>query len=160
MEPFSQLISNKQKVYICVDVDSFFAQCDARKLGLDNSIPLVSVQWRLVISANYAARAFGVKNQMKLEDAKKLCPQMIISHADTFKTGEVILDPYQTDINEKLKSHDKNKEKVSLEHYRSEADRIFSILEKYSPIVDKASFDEAFLDVTDQAIEYYKNNYV
>jgi len=146
-----------EKVYICVDVDSFFAQCDSRKLGLDNSVPLVSVQWGQCVSVNYAARARGVKNWSTLPEALKAYPDVVVSHADTFKPGESISNPYNTDLGEKFKKHDRRTEKVSLEHYRAEAERIFSILEKYSDIVEKASFDEAFLDVTGSVIERYEN---
>ena len=144
------------RVYICVDVDSFFAQCDARKLGFDNSVPLVHSQWGLCVSVNYAARAFGAKNMMLVEEVKKLCPHVFVSHGDTFKAGEAFPDPYNTNIIDKFFDHNQNKEKVTLEYYRCEADRIFNILENYSNIVEKASFDEAFLDVTAETRKIYK----
>ena len=144
------------KVYICVDVDSFFAQCDSRKLGLENSVPLIHVQWGLCVSVNYAARAKGIKPYSFARDAVKICPEVVVSHADTFKTTDDITDPYALDVNEKLKEHDKKTEKVSLERCRLEADKIFTMLESYSKTVEKASFDEAFLDVTPEAMEIYK----
>lgn len=45
---------------------------------------------------------------------------------------------------------DKQKQKVSLHVYREESAKIFKILKRYTPMVEKASCDEAFLDVTHQ----------
>ena len=39
---------------------------------------------------------------------------------------------------------------MSLHVYREESAKIFNILKRYTPIVEKASCDEAFLDVTRQ----------
>jgi len=155
-KPDQPTLITKSKVYICVDVDSFFAQCDSRKLGLENSVPLIHVQWGLCVSVNYAARARGVKPYSFTRDAQKVCPEVVVSHADTFKTTDDITDPYALDVNEKMKTHDKKTEKVSLERCRMEADKIFTMLESYSKTVEKASFDEAFLDVTPEAMEIYK----
>lgn len=45
---------------------------------------------------------------------------------------------------------DKEKQKVSLYLYREESSKIFDILKRYSNIVEKASCDEAFVDVSRQ----------
>jgi len=136
--------SNPERVCICVDVDSFFVQCDSRKLGLDNSVPLVHVQWGLCVSVNYAARPEGIPNGAFLSDALKIYPEVFVSHADTFKSGDEISDPYALDLGEKLKWHEKKTEEVSLERSRMEADKVFSILEDYCGIVEKASFGCSF----------------
>ena len=48
----------------------------------------------------------------------------------------------------KVESRDKEVQKVSLALYRVESKRIFAILQRYSELVEKASCDEAFIDVT------------
>ena len=45
---------------------------------------------------------------------------------------------------------DKESMKVSLAPYREESKKIFAILKRFSPNVEKASCDEAFIDVTNQ----------
>ncbi len=45
---------------------------------------------------------------------------------------------------------DKEKQKVSLALYREESKKIFEILRRFSDQVEKASCDEAFIDVTNQ----------
>lgn len=64
-------------------------------------------------------------------------------------------NPFERDVLEKFRKHDKNKEKVSLDLYRYEGDKIFSILRRNCPIVEKGSIDEAFLDITGQVNEIY-----
>jgi nucleotidyltransferase/DNA polymerase involved in DNA repair len=39
---------------------------------------------------------------------------------------------------------------VSLALYREESKKIFEILRRFSPLVEKASCDEAFIDVTNE----------
>ena len=43
---------------------------------------------------------------------------------------------------------DKVKEKVCLQNYRDESKKIIAILRRYADVVEKASCDEAYLDVT------------
>ena len=87
---------------------------------------------------------------MNINEAKNLCPNLVVAHADTFKVNEDVpsRSPYERDISEKFKKHDKNTEKISLDLYRYEGDKIFSILRRNCPIVEKGSIDEAFLDIT------------
>jgi uncharacterized membrane protein len=48
----------------------------------------------------------------------------------------------------KVEMRDKESQKVSLALYREESKKIFEILRRYSDLVEKASCDEAFLDLT------------
>ena len=73
-----------------------------------------------------------------------------MAHADTIKLNDnsAYVSPYERDISEKFKTHDKNKEKVTLDLYRCESEKIFSIMRKHCNVVEKGSIDEAFLDIT------------
>jgi DNA polymerase eta len=51
---------------------------------------------------------------------------------------------------------DKQKHKVSLQKFREESHEIFSIMRKHCSIVEKASIDEAFMDVTSEVAEMRK----
>ena len=48
----------------------------------------------------------------------------------------------------RVEMRDKEKQKVSLALYREESKKIFEILRRFSDQVEKASCDEAFIDVT------------
>ena len=50
---------------------------------------------------------------------------------------------------------DKETQKVSLALFREESKKIFEILRRYSGLVEKASCDEAFVDVTKEVEERY-----
>jgi nucleotidyltransferase/DNA polymerase involved in DNA repair len=48
----------------------------------------------------------------------------------------------------RVEFRDKEKQKVSLALYREESKKIFEILRRFSDQVEKASCDEAFIDIT------------
>ena len=59
----------------------------------------------------------------------------------------------------RVETRDKESMKVSLALYREESKKIFALLRRYSEIVEKASCDEAFIDVTEVVNNtYIKNN--
>jgi len=152
---FTKSGNDQIKIYACIDLDAFFAQCESRRLGLDDSVPLVALQWTSCWGVNYAARKYGVKSGMNITEAKKLCPNLVVAHADTVRMRDNSLyqSPYERDINEKFKKHDKATEKVSLDLYRFESEKIFAILKKNVKLVETGSIDEAFLDVTPNVME-------
>jgi nucleotidyltransferase/DNA polymerase involved in DNA repair len=47
---------------------------------------------------------------------------------------------------------------VSLALYREESKKIFAILQTYTDLVEKASCDEAFIDVTKQVNEIFNTS--
>lgn len=47
---------------------------------------------------------------------------------------------------------------MSLSLYREESKKIFSILNRYSTVIEKGGTDEAFLDVTAKVNERFKSN--
>ncbi len=52
---------------------------------------------------------------------------------------------------------DRSKQKAILHRYRIASRQIFCVLRKHAPLCEKASIDEAFLDVTPQAISRLKS---
>lgn len=81
------------------------------------------------------ARATGVTRHMRVDEAKRLCPEMIFAHVATYKIGEI-----------DFKYHEKPNQrthKVSLDPYRRASMKIFGILKEFCPLhVQKASVDE------------------
>ncbi|MHB8753862.1 MAG: DNA polymerase IV [Candidatus Acidiferrales bacterium] len=104
-----------------VDMDAFFVSVELLDRPELRGLPVVvggqANQRRVVTSASYEARRFGIHSAMPLRAAGKLCP-----HA-------VFLD---------------NRHEL----YSQWSDRVAAILAKYSPVVEMASIDEAYLDLT------------
>jgi impB/mucB/samB family len=53
----------------------------------------------------------------------------------------------------RVETRDKELQKVSLAPYRIESKKIFAILRRYSDLVEKASCDEAYIDLTSKINE-------
>ena len=56
----------------------------------------------------------------------------------------------------KVEQRDKETQKVSLAPYREESKKIFEIIQTFAKIVEKASCDEAFIDVTEEVNQMYE----
>ena len=144
------------RVLSCIDMDAFFAQAEARRFGYDDTVPLVVIHFRVCIAVTYAARKYGVTRIMPIDEIKKLCPHIILVHVDTIKVGQEPIDPYKRDLKDKLNINRKwDQEKTCLDYYRFESDKVFAILKRMCPIVEKASIDENFLDFTEEAMRIY-----
>ncbi|KAF7375181.1 DNA polymerase eta [Mycena sanguinolenta] len=85
-------------------------------------------------------------DMMKLEEAKKLCPELVVVHVATYKEGEK--EPGYWD-NPDTQTH-----KVSLDLYRRESVKMIQMYKDGLPEnaeIEKASIDEAFMDLTKPA---------
>jgi DNA polymerase eta len=80
-----------------------------------------------IIALSYEARARGVKRGMRGEEARKICPEMQLIQVPT--------------------SH----QKADLTLYRDEGKRVIDVLLRRVAVVERASIDEAYLDVTAEA---------
>lgn len=144
---------------IChLDLDCFYAAVETVRLGLDPSTPLAVQQWRGVIAVNYAARSFGVNRMDHTDEVRRKCPEIRLVHVETLggegKSGDV--------EDEGVKGMDlerggkvRENEKVSLKRYREASTRVFDVIFEVMRgygngwKVERASIDEAFLDVTE-----------
>lgn len=77
-----------------------------------------------------------------MDDAKKKCPQIHVPHVDTLGENRKPGQPF-----------DRTYQKAILRRYRVASREIFAILTSMAPVIEKASIDEAFMDVTDMAKE-------
>ncbi|KAK4688585.1 DNA polymerase eta, partial [Tremellales sp. Uapishka_1] len=138
---------NPLRVIAHCDIDAAYAQFEAVRLGIPDDVPLAVLQWEGLIAVNYPARKFGIRRFTKLDEAVKLCPQLRLIHVATYRQGEEE-SGYWEDAD--LKTH-----KVSLDPYRRESLKILAIFKEMVPRgeVEKASIDEAFLDLTPLSIE-------
>ncbi|EEY68622.1 uncharacterized protein PITG_18642 [Phytophthora infestans T30-4] len=136
------LNSSTSRVIIHLDLDCFYAQVEQRRLHIPDGQPVAVQQWGSLLAVNYDARKFGVERGDFIDDAKKKCPQIHLPHVDTLgkncKPGQLF---------------DRTHQKAILRRYRIASRDIFAILGSMVPIIEKASIDEAFMDVTDMAKE-------
>ena len=129
------------RVILHIDLDSFYAQVESRRLGLPDSEPLVVQQWGYLLTVNYAARPYGITRNDNIEEAREKCPQLYIPHVETIGGEET---------KHALQRVDKSTQKAVLKRYRVASASIFAIFAQYADISEKASIDEMYLDVTDR----------
>ncbi|KAG3080127.1 hypothetical protein PI124_g19505 [Phytophthora idaei] len=130
------------RVIIHLDLDCFYAQVEQRRLQIPDGQPVAVQQWGSLLAVNYDARKFGVERGDFIDDAKKKCPQIHLPHVDALgenrKPGQLF---------------DRTHQKAILRRYRVASREIFVILGSMVSVIEKASIDEAFMDVTDMAKE-------
>ncbi|KAI9336772.1 hypothetical protein BDR26DRAFT_804258 [Obelidium mucronatum] len=131
----------RNRVVIHVDLDSFYAQVEQVRLGLPREQPLAVQQWQLLVAVNYAARAKGLKKMSTVAEAKAACPEIMLVHTASIPNGDTEAR-YHPDP--KYDTH-----KISLDVYRHASKKIMELLSRFSPKFQRASVDEAYLDMTD-----------
>ncbi|KAF5093477.1 hypothetical protein D0Z00_004048 [Geotrichum galactomycetum] len=124
-----------------VDLDAFYAQCEQVRLGRSKTDPVVCRQWNGLIAVSYAARQYGVTRHEPAMAARLKCPDIIFAHVATFLKGDTKWAYHE---NPRKETH-----KVSLDPYRRESRKIFSIFKEHCRVVEKASIDETYLDLGD-----------
>ena len=140
------------RVIVHIDLDAFYTQVETRRLGVPPHLPLAVQQWDGLIAVNYPARSAGVKkNGTRWADAMKSCPNLELVHVATIDQNGVESDG--SDLKGALSSGKKDSSKVSLSRYRIASAGIFRLLVEVcgESRVEKASVDEAFIDVTEMA---------
>ncbi|OWZ13000.1 hypothetical protein PHMEG_00013751 [Phytophthora megakarya] len=130
------------RVIIHLDLDCFYAQVEQRRLSIPDGQPVAAQQWGSLLAVNYEARKFGVERGDFVDDAKKKCPQIHLPHVDTLGENRKPGQPF-----------DRTHQKAILRRYRVASREIFAILGSMVTVIEKASIDEAFMDVTDMARE-------
>ncbi|KAL9596131.1 MAG: hypothetical protein Q9219_005992 [cf. Caloplaca sp. 3 TL-2023] len=141
--------SSPLRVIAHIDLDAFYAQCEGVRLGIAEDQPLAVQQWQGLIAINYPARSYGLTRHITINEAKKLCPNLIMQHVATWKEGDAKW-AYHEDAFAHIATH-----KVSLDPYRLESRRILACIKDVLPAppiqrVEKASVDEVFLDLSSQ----------
>lgn len=125
------------RVIAHLDMDCFYCQVEHVRMNIPRNIPLAVQQWNSAIAVNYAARAFSIKRGMSAKECKTLCPEIQLVHV------ELITDNSSTEAGSK----------VSLERYRKASEEVMSVLQRFAPHCERASIDEAYLDLTSLAAE-------
>lgn len=108
-----------KRVIIHIDIDCYYAQVEEIRNPELRTKPVGVQQKNYIVTSNYVAREFGVKKMMLLKDALALCPNLVLVN------GEDLIN------------------------YRQMSNKIFNLMLKFTPFVEKLGLDENFLDVTD-----------
>lgn len=123
-----------QRIVMHMDLDSFYAAVEEKRRPEIRGRPIVicvfsgrSADSGAVATANYRARGFGIKSGMPIAMAKRL--------AD----GETVFLRYDIDF------------------YREVSDRIMGMLEEDCDVLEQASIDEAYLDVSRKSMGSWEN---
>ena len=115
------MAARKTRLILALDCDCFYAQCEMRRDPSLANQPVGVRQKHLVITSNYAARAFGIKKGDSLKEVKRKCPQIVI------KDGEDI--SHYTEVSNAWRAF------------------VASFVGPKCP-VEKSGLDELFVDVT------------
>jgi nucleotidyltransferase/DNA polymerase involved in DNA repair len=124
---------------IHIDLDAFYAQVESKRLGLSPDTPLCVQQWNSLIAVNYAARALGISRFGRASEIRSKFPQCVLAHCATVGAE---------DDGRECADVDPAKHKISLERYRVASAAIFEVFASAGCLVERASIDEAYFDVS------------
>ncbi|XP_069548868.1 DNA polymerase eta isoform X1 [Brachyistius frenatus] len=127
----------KERVVALVDMDCFYVQVEQRLNPALRNTPCVVAQYKTwkggsIIAVSYEARAHGVTRSMWVDDAKKLCPDLQVARV--------------------RESHGK----ADLTHYREASVEVIEVMSRFA-VIERASIDEAYMDLTAAAQQRLKN---
>ncbi|EDO15194.1 hypothetical protein Kpol_1069p17 [Vanderwaltozyma polyspora DSM 70294] len=135
-----------------IDLNAFFAQVEQVRCGYTKDDPVVCVQWSSIIAISYAARKHDITRMDSIKDAlKKSNNKLIPIHTAVYKKGEDFWqyhDGCGSWMQEASKQLSPEQYKVSLNPYRREGRKIFKIFKDFCDLVEIASVDEGFLDIS------------
>jgi len=111
------------RVIFHVDMNSFFVSCECAEnpelIGKEVAVvPNASSRKSIVLAASYEAKNLGIKTTMHVNEAMRLCKDLIVLVSN-------------------------------FELYEEYSNRFFKYFYSITPLVEPASIDEGYLDVTD-----------
>ncbi|XP_040467358.1 DNA polymerase eta [Falco naumanni] len=123
----------RERVVALVDMDCFFMQVEQRLDPQLRGRPCAVVQYTQwqgggIIAVSYEARAFGVSRGMWATEARALCPELALARVPQARG------------------------KADLTRYREASAEVMQVLSRFAAI-ERASIDEAYLDLTGSARE-------
>ncbi|XP_003382583.1 PREDICTED: DNA polymerase eta-like [Amphimedon queenslandica] len=127
------------KVVVLVDMDCFYVQVEKRLHPELKDKPCAIVQYNKwqggsIIAVDYEARKYGVKRSLKGKEAKEKCPGI-----------------HLVQVPEKRR-------KADLSNYRKASGEVMKVLSGFTSVIERASIDEAFLDLTEPVKDYINSN--
>ncbi|CAD5122890.1 DgyrCDS11291 [Dimorphilus gyrociliatus] len=125
-------------VIALIDMDCFYVQVERKFNPEFENKPCIVVQYRLyrgggVLAVSYEARKFGIKRGMMADEACELCPELCIARVQ------------------------ETNGKANIQRYRDAGADVIKSITKLTPNVEKASVDEAYINLTSLVNERLKN---
>ncbi|XP_054425388.1 DNA polymerase eta [Pteronotus mesoamericanus] len=122
------MANGQDRVVALLDMDCFFVQVEQRQNPHLRNKPCAVVQYKSwkgggIVAVSYEARAFGVTRNMWADDAKKLCPDLLLAQVRECRG------------------------KANLTKYREASVEVMEVMSRFAGI-ERASIDEAFVDLT------------
>ncbi|XP_050068688.1 DNA polymerase eta [Anopheles maculipalpis] len=127
-------IKNKfDRVVVLVDMDCFYCQVEEKLNPAIRGKPIAVVQYNPwqgggIIAVNYPARAEGVTRHMRGDEAKQHCPEIELPQVPQIRG------------------------KADLTRYREAGKEVADVLQRFTPLLERASVDEAYLDITERVL--------
>ncbi|CAG5100987.1 Similar to DNApol-eta: DNApol-eta (Drosophila melanogaster) [Cotesia congregata] len=118
------MATSEDRIIALIDMDCFFCQVETREHPEFKGKPLVVTQFNLVLAVNYEAKALGVSRFVSGNKAKEQCPEL-----------ELISVPIL-------------RGKGDVSKYRAAGQEVIDVLKDHCPVIERASVDEAYLDIT------------
>lgn len=118
------------RIVALVDMDCFYVQVEQRRNPELRGKPCAVVQYKTwkgggIIAVSYEARDHGVTRNMRGDEAKEKCPEIALVRVPEARG------------------------KANLSHYREAGAEVISVLSRFCDNCEKASVDEAYLDLTE-----------
>ncbi|GAB0093788.1 DNA polymerase eta [Sergentomyia squamirostris] len=131
------LSNTYERIVVLVDMDCFYCQVEEKLNPEIRGKPMAVVQYNQwqgggIIAVNYPARARGVTRHMRGDEAKKHCPEIELVRVPSVR------------------------EKADLTKYRDAGKEVARVLQSFTPNLERASVDEAYLDITSNVVERMK----
>ncbi|XP_063531316.1 DNA polymerase eta [Cydia strobilella] len=122
-------MEQENRVVVLIDMDCFYCQVEEKLNPELKGQPIAVVQYNPwkgggIIAVNYVARARGVTRHMRGDEAKEKCPEI------------------------QLPSVPCNRGKANISKYRDAGIEVAKVLQTFTPLLERASIDEAYLDIT------------
>lgn len=127
-------INNKyDRVVVLVDMDCFYCQVEEKLNPEIRGKPIAVVQYNPwqgggIIAVNYPARAKGVTRHMRGDEAKQHCPDIVLPQVPQVRG------------------------KADISKYREAGKEVAAVLQTFTPLLERASVDEAYLDITERVL--------
>ncbi|KAJ2952498.1 hypothetical protein O0L34_g6816 [Tuta absoluta] len=119
----------ENRVVVLIDMDCFYCQVEEKLDPELKGKPIAVVQYNPwkgggIIAVNYVARARGVTRHMRGDEAKEKCPEI------------------------QLPSVPCQRGKADISKYREAGKEVARVLQRFTSLLERASIDEAYLDIT------------
>ncbi|KAL0893554.1 hypothetical protein ABMA27_013744 [Loxostege sticticalis] len=130
-------MAQENRVVVLIDMDCFYCQVEEKLNPELAGKPIAVVQYNPwkgggIIAVNYVARAMGVTRHMRGDEAKEKCPEIQLPSVPCLRG------------------------KADISKYRDAGKDVAKVLQKFTPLLERASIDEAYLDITEPVQERLK----